>query len=154
MRSLPRSALALILAILLALSACCAAAEDEVLARGASGEAVEELQARLMELGYLSGKLDGQFGTLTEEALLAFQAEAGLEETGVADAETLEALMAPDAPEAPEELRAGSSEMVWIPRTGHRYHSNKDCSGMKQPSYVTIEEAVRQGFTPCQKCYS
>lgn len=43
--------------------------------------------------------------------------------------------------------------MVWIPRTGQRYHRDKNCSGMKNPSYVSIDEAVRRGFTPCKKCY-
>lgn len=43
--------------------------------------------------------------------------------------------------------------VVWIPRTGKRYHRNKACSGMKNPSEVTIEEAVELGFTPCGNCY-
>ncbi len=44
-------------------------------------------------------------------------------------------------------------EMVWIPRTGKRYHRNKSCSGMKNPSTVTVEEVVNLGFTPCENCY-
>lgn len=170
MRDVLRRALALMLIALVALSGLCAhaatgsgsgsfvgaQAEADALERGDRGEDVEELQARLMELGYLSGKLDGIFGAQTEDALCAFQAEAGLEESGVADAETREALFDRDAPQAPREEResGGSGEMVWIPRTGKRYHRDKDCSGMKNPSYVSIEEAVRRGFTPCKKCYN
>ena len=45
------------------------------------------------------------------------------------------------------------TEMVWIPQTGKRYHRNKSCSGMKNPSEVTVEEAADFGFTPCGNCY-
>ena len=159
MKSIRRH-LAWLLIALLALSAWSAAetfadidlTEWEALERGAKGEAVELLQDRLIELGYLTGEADGSFGPATEEALLAFQAAADLEETGIADAETMEALLDPDAP-ALEPQSSGSSEMVWIPRTGQRYHRKENCSGMKNPSYVTIEEAIRLGFTPCKKCY-
>lgn len=43
--------------------------------------------------------------------------------------------------------------MVWIPRTGSKYHSRSGCSNMKNPSQVTKEEAVRMGYEPCKKCY-
>lgn len=44
-------------------------------------------------------------------------------------------------------------ELVWIPRSGKRYHSNPGCSGMKDPQEVPLSEAEAQGYTPCQKCY-
>lgn len=43
--------------------------------------------------------------------------------------------------------------MVWIPRTGKRYHRRESCSNMKDPSHVTLSQAIRLGFTPCKKCY-
>ena len=43
--------------------------------------------------------------------------------------------------------------MVWIPRTGSKYHSKSSCSNMKNPSQVTQSEAVSRGYTPCKKCY-
>lgn len=42
---------------------------------------------------------------------------------------------------------------VYIPRTGHRYHKDSICSGMRDPSYVSISTAKKRGFTPCKKCY-
>lgn len=45
------------------------------------------------------------------------------------------------------------SQMVWIPRTGSKYHSNPSCSGMKDPSQVTLSQAQSAGYTPCKKCY-
>lgn len=44
--------------------------------------------------------------------------------------------------------------MVWISRSGKKYHSNPNCSGMKSPSQVSIEQAQSSGYTPCKKCYS
>lgn len=60
-----------------ALGAQAVGAETEAagpLARGDRGAAVEELQERLAELGYLSGADDGVYGAQTEEAVRAFQA--------------------------------------------------------------------------------
>ena len=43
--------------------------------------------------------------------------------------------------------------MVWIPKTGSKYHSNPNCSNMKNPTQITIEEAENRGYEPCKKCY-
>lgn len=42
---------------------------------------------------------------------------------------------------------------VYIPRTGHRYHKDSICSGMRDLSYVPLSTAKKRGFTPCKKCY-
>lgn len=46
-----------------------------------------------------------------------------------------------------------NSAMVYIPRTGKKYHSNANCSNMKNPSQVSLSEAQNRGFTACKKCY-
>lgn len=47
-----------------------------------------------------------------------------------------------------------SSEMVWIPTNGgKKYHSKSTCSQMIDPEYVTVSQAISQGFTPCAKCH-
>ena len=43
--------------------------------------------------------------------------------------------------------------MVWIPKTGKRYHSYEGCSNMKNPSLVTLSEAEKLGYTKCSKCW-
>ena len=48
---------------------------------------------------------------------------------------------------------ADDSDMVWIPKSGKKYHSNPSCSNMKSPSQVTIDTAQARGYTPCSKCY-
>lgn len=58
--------------------------------------------------------------------------------------------------ETPEPLDSESvtrGSGVWIPKTGSRYHSTPTCSGMKDPTQVTKEEAQRRGYTPCKRCY-
>ncbi len=46
-----------------------------------------------------------------------------------------------------------NNETVWIPRTGSKYHSNPNCSNMKDPTQVTRQEAQSRGYEPCKKCY-
>ena len=36
---------------------------------------------------------------------------------------------------------SGSSTMVWIPKSGKKYHRSSSCSNMKNPSQVTLEKA-------------
>lgn len=48
---------------------------------------------------------------------------------------------------------SGSSTMVWIPKSGKKYHRSSSCSNMKNPSQVTLEKAQSLGYTPCRKCY-
>ena len=46
-----------------------------------------------------------------------------------------------------------SEEMVWIPKTGSKYHNRSSCSNMKNPSQVTKSQAISWGYEPCKKCY-
>ena len=45
------------------------------------------------------------------------------------------------------------STMVWVTEKGKKYHSNPNCSNMKSPIEMTIEEAESQNYTPCSKCH-
>ena len=60
-----------------------------VLHEGDTGEAVYNMQARLFELGYFSGRIDGRFGADTTEAVRAFQQANGLSVDGVPGRGTL-----------------------------------------------------------------
>ena len=46
-----------------------------------------------------------------------------------------------------------SETMVWIPKTGSKYHANSYCSNMSNPRQVTLTEAKRKGYTACSKCH-
>lgn len=45
-----------------------------------------------------------------------------------------------------------ASPLVWITRSGKKYHSINTCSNMKNPSQVSLETAKGKGLTPCKKC--
>ena len=67
--------------------------KDYYLRSGDSGKRVETLQRRLIELGWLDGKVTGKFDAATDAAVRAFQKKtSGLWEDGVAGPETLRAL--------------------------------------------------------------
>ncbi len=42
--------------------------------------------------------------------------------------------------------------LVWVSKTGKKYHSDSGCSGMKSPVQVSREEALRRGLAPCKRC--
>ncbi len=65
---------------------------------GDAGADVTTLQQRLTTLGYYQGAVDGQFGSLTEAALIAFQQAQGLKPDGIAGRATFSALNAPTTP--------------------------------------------------------
>ena len=72
----------------------------QTLQKGSKGDDVKALQQRLIELNYLSGGADGDYGGKTASAVELFQNTAGLPATGVADPDTQAALFASDAPKA------------------------------------------------------
>lgn len=59
---------------------------------------VQQMQNRLINLGFLDGDADGDFGNGTEAAVKAFQRAAGLPDDGIATAAVQEAMYAEDAP--------------------------------------------------------
>lgn len=75
-------------------------AAEITLQKGDKNEDVRQMQNRLIELNYLAGNADGDFGGKTEAAVKLFQQTADLEATGIADPMTLEKLYATDAPKA------------------------------------------------------
>lgn len=75
-----------------------APANITTLRKGSKGTEVVDLQAKLIELGYLkAGANDGDFGSGTEAAVREFQKNNGLKEDGVAGQETQTRLYSPEA---------------------------------------------------------
>ena len=63
---------------------------------------------------------------------------------------------APESPQPdPEETEEPQSQetMVWIPKSGSKYHSDPECSSMKEPAQVSLSQAESMGYTPCKKCW-
>ncbi|MFA4886425.1 MAG: peptidoglycan-binding protein [Desulfotomaculaceae bacterium] len=67
-------------------------AEGDALKEGMSGNSVLKLQARLCDLGYYQGALDGSFGAGTSNAVASFQSANGLDVDGIAGSATLATL--------------------------------------------------------------
>lgn len=65
---------------------------------GSTGQAVAEMQQRLIDLGYLSGSADGLYYQATVEAVKAFQEALGWTPTGIASTDVLAVLFSSAAP--------------------------------------------------------
>lgn len=59
---------------------------------GSQGEEVKQIQTRLKELGYFNEKIDGIYGTKTENAVMKFQKDNNLTPDGIVGTKTLEKL--------------------------------------------------------------
>jgi putative peptidoglycan binding protein/L,D-transpeptidase-like protein len=81
---------------------------------GDAGEAVRDLQTRLHSLGYWIGTLDGNYGTLTIQAVMAFQKYHGLARTGQVDTQTRDLLAVATRP-VPRST--GSGRLIEIDKT-------------------------------------
>lgn len=53
----------------------------------------------------------------------------------------------------PTQEPAAQSEVVWLSRTGTKYHNNPNCGNMKNPIKSTLDDAIASGREPCKKCY-
>ena len=76
---------------------------------GSKGEAVSTIQEELKRRGFLGGVIDGDFGSVTEQAVRDFQQSVGLEADGVVGELTRSSLFIPgsvDTQEARDSVRA------------------------------------------------
>lgn len=72
----------------------------KTLQKGDKSDDVKKLQQRLIDLNYLDGKADGDFGNMTKQAVERFQAAVNQQVSGIANEATQKALYAEDAPKA------------------------------------------------------
>ncbi|TVX97604.1 spore cortex-lytic enzyme [Cohnella terricola] len=61
---------------------------NAILKEGSSGKDIYELQGRLKALGYYDGKVDGDFGAKTKNAVTWFQWKFGMKSDGIVGAKT------------------------------------------------------------------
>lgn len=66
---------------------------------------------------------------------------------------TTEEATTEESTEAETESTTEYVQMVWVPASGSKYHKSSSCSGMKNPSQVSLSDAESRGYTPCKKCY-
>ena len=70
----------------------------KTLSKNDTGSDVTRLQNRLTYKGYMNASIDGDYGSITENAVKIYQKVAGLTETGTADTKTLKSLFSSSAP--------------------------------------------------------
>ena len=76
---------------------------------------VTKLQKCLKVLGHFSGEATGYFGTVTQQAVRAFQKKSGLQQTGIADTGTIAVMFGAKA----SSVRQSSTERLnWFSHTG------------------------------------
>ena len=81
-----RKITAILMALLMLLTAAAGAlADGGILRPGDTGDEVLRIQKKLIELEYLKGEATGVYDEATAAAVLLFQQEHGLLETGIAD---------------------------------------------------------------------
>ena len=143
---------------------------------GTKGSTVENLQIRLSELGYYSGRVTGRYDTATQRAVEAFQTAAGIEADSRATVETQELLFSEDAPApnpfpTPEPTKTPrptspsialsartqdterTETYVWLSATGSKYHSKNNCGNMNPSKATKVSlEAAKQRYEPCKNC--
>lgn len=74
---------------------------------------------------------------------------------GAAPQPEQEAQALAEAEQTPEEAKSQveTTVMVWVSKTGKKYHYSSTCSNMKNPSQISLSAAESRGLTPCSKCY-
>lgn len=84
--------LAMLLALLTVFLYSCEAIPAASYKFGSSGDQVKEIQQRLKDWGYYKGKVDGNYGKETENAVIAFQKKHGITIDGMVGSQTAEKL--------------------------------------------------------------
>ena len=51
-----------------------------------------------------------------------------------------------------ETITKPSERTVWVTSSGKKYHYSSTCSGMKNPSSISLSTAKSKGYTACSKC--
>ena len=135
----------------------------KTLKKGSSGAEVRKAQQALTDLGYYSGKVDGNFSKAFEEAVIAFQKDWDLKPTGALDQETYELITADVSDDIPEANPAVSQPDAAAPPEEEPFvvfgeeYSDKDhvaayLRAFKElpPNYITKKDAQALGWVSSQ----
>ncbi len=119
---------------------------EAVLSVGSGGEEVRRLQQRLKELGYYSGKVDGDFGSGTKNAVIWFQRQHGLSVDGIAGNATKTALYSENAQIAfatptPEPISVLDGDIPLLVNREHPVDKNFTPTGL-----VKLEDTIPKGL--------
>ena len=127
-----------------------------MLTSGSQGEQVKKLQQRLAELGFYTGKVDGDYGKGTRQAVTVFQSQHGLDADGIAGEKTLKLLYSNEARQVvitptPEAIQVLSGNLPLLVNKEHPIDTNfapanlVDMSKYCDSSLVKIKYKGTQG---------
>ena len=134
------------------------AEEFRTLKKGDSGKEVKTAQEVLKKLGYYDGKIDGNFSKTLEAAVLTFQKDFGLRESGRLDQETYLLLAEEAGVELPADPAAAKPDAAAPPEEelfvveGQEYSDKEHVAaylrafGKLPPNYMTKKEAQALGW--------
>ncbi len=114
----------------------------KTLSFGAFGPQVQLLQLALERDGYAPGRLDGQFGRKTQQALRAFQRDSGLQADGIAGPRTHRALTPWYSGYVNHMLRRGDSFYALARRYGTTVQSIAAANPALDPLRLPVGAAV------------
>lgn len=89
---------------------------DVISQYGSQSSEVTKIQTRLKSWGYFTGSVTGYYGDQTTEAVKKFQKQHGLEQTGVADAKTLELIGLPSGSSGSSTSSVSDSDVQLLAR--------------------------------------
>ena len=134
------------------------AEEWKTLKKGSSGAEVRKAQKALADLGYYTGKIDGNFSKAFEEAVIAFQKDWDLRATGALDWETYELITQDVTEDVPEEKPTAKPKTTALPEEesfvvfGEEYDDKDHVAAYLRafkelpPNYITKKEAQALGW--------
>lgn len=125
---------------------------------GDEGNFVKEIIKLLIKKKYLpKGTPTGLFSHDVTLAVMQFQKDNDLEETGMMDDDTLTLLIWDMLPEEldkvmPVTVASSFPDMCYIPTDGgKKRHASESCSGMLDPRKVSIRNAAAFKFDACKR---
>ena len=117
----------------------------KALEKGISGSQVTALQKKLQTAGYFDGPVTGYYGSLTQQAVIAFQKAHGIIPDGIADTSTLKALESTEKP-TPSKPATPKKEI-----TDNSKAENQDDLDTPQQKSPTIQKTPEKASPPVQK---
>ena len=130
--------------------------EIAALSSGSQGDQVKKLQQRLQELGFYTGKIDGDYGKGTKSAVTVFQQQHGLDADGIAGEKTQKMLYSGSAKQmtvtpTPEAIQVLSGSLPLLVNKEHPIADDfvpanlVDMSEYCDPALVKIKYSGTQG---------